>query len=99
MGKVNKLRDIWDNIPHAVTEQIDLSQKELINRYMDVFHFGDYFYVIFNTKIALMEYIVPNIVKVLGYGVDAFCFFKERKKIHNIFFNYFNQLLVFFKLW
>jgi DNA-binding CsgD family transcriptional regulator/PAS domain-containing protein len=72
MDKVNKLRDIWENIPHAVTEQIDLSQKELINRYMDVFHFGDYFYVIFNTRTAEMEYVSPDVQKLLGYAPEDF---------------------------
>ncbi len=72
MEKINKLRDIWYNIPKAVTEQIDLSQKELINRYMDVFHFGDYFYLIFNTRTTEMEYVSPNIEKVLGYAPEDF---------------------------
>lgn len=72
MEKVNKLRDIWRDIPKAFNEQLDLSQKELINRYMDIFHFGDYFYVIFNTHTTEMEYISPNIEKVLGYTADEF---------------------------
>ncbi len=72
MDKVDKLKDIWDNIPKVVTEQIDLSQKELINRYIDIFHFGEYFYVIFNTRTAEMEYVSPNIEKILGYMPNDF---------------------------
>jgi len=72
MEKINRLRDIWDNIPKAITEQIDLSQKEIINRYMDVFHFGEYFYVIFNTRNAEMEYVSPNVENVLGYAPEDF---------------------------
>ncbi len=72
MEKINKLRDIWENIPKGVSEQIDLSQKELINRYMDAFHFGDYFYVIFNTRTTEMEYVSPNVEKVLGYAPEDF---------------------------
>lgn len=72
MDKVDKLRDIWENIPTAVTEQLDLSQKEIINRYMDVFHFGEYFYVIFNTRTAEMEYVNPNVEKILGYTPEEF---------------------------
>lgn len=72
MNKINKLRNIWDNIPKAVNEQIDLSQKELINRYMDVFHFGDYFYVIFNTRTTEMEYVSPNVEQLLGYKPEEF---------------------------
>lgn len=74
MDKVNKLRDIWENIPKGVTEQIDLSQKEIINRYMDAFHFGDYFYVIFNTRTTEMEYVSPNVEQVLGYTPEEFRF-------------------------
>jgi len=67
MDKVEKLVDIWEKIPKAVNEQLDLSQKEIINQYMDVFHFGEYFYVIFNTRTTEMEYVNPNVEKVLGY--------------------------------
>lgn len=72
MNKVDKLVNIWDNIPKAVTQQLDLSQKEIINRYMDVFHIGDFFYVIFNTRTTEMEYINPGIKKVLGYSPEEF---------------------------
>ena len=41
MDKIEKLRNIWENIPRSIMEKIDLSEKEIINRYMDVFHFGD----------------------------------------------------------
>ena len=70
--RIDKLRDIWDDIPKGLTEPIDLSQQELINRYMDVFHFGDYFYLIFNTLKAEVEYVSPTIKKVLGYEADRF---------------------------
>ncbi|MDN3722772.1 LuxR C-terminal-related transcriptional regulator [Aequorivita sp. SDUM287046] len=72
MDKVNKLLDIWDRIPQAVNEQLDLSQKDIINNYMDVFHFGEYFYVIFNTRTTEMEYVNPNVEKLLGYTQDEF---------------------------
>ncbi len=67
MNKVEKLLNIWENIPTSIAGQLDLSQKEIINRYMDVFHFGEYFYVIFNTRTAEMEYVNPNVENVLGY--------------------------------
>lgn len=72
MDKVDKLRNIWEDIPKSIIEQIDLTQKEIIDRYMDVFHFGDYFYVIFNTRTATMEYVHPNVEKVLGYAPQDF---------------------------
>lgn len=81
--KINKLRDIWDSIPNSVTEQIDLSQKELINQYMDVFHFGEYFYVIFNTRTAEMEYVSPNVENILGYTPKDFYLQVVMDNIHS----------------
>ena len=72
MEKVKKLIDIWENIPKAVTKHLDLSQKEIIDRYMDAFHFGDYFYVIFNTRTAEMEFVSPNVERVLGCSPEEF---------------------------
>lgn len=72
MDKTEKLRDIWENIPKAVSAHIDISQKEIIRKYMDVFHFGDYFYVIFNTRTTEMEYVNPNVEKMLGYSPEEF---------------------------
>lgn len=63
--KVNKLRDIWSDIQKAFNEQLDISQKELINHFTDVFHFGAYFNLIFNTHTAQMEYVNPNVDQVL----------------------------------
>lgn len=83
MDKINKLRDIWDSISKAVNEQIDLSQKELINRYMDVFHFGEYFYVIFNTRTTEMEYVSPNVENILGYTPNDFYLQVVMDNIHS----------------
>ncbi|WP_158963502.1 LuxR C-terminal-related transcriptional regulator [Myroides fluvii] len=71
-NSIDKLRDIWDDIPEGLTEPIDLSQEEFINRYMDVFHFGNYFYLIFNTLKAEIEYVSPSIEHVLGYTAEEF---------------------------
>ena len=82
MNKIDKIRDIWDDIPKGLTEPIDLSQQELITRYMDVFHFGDYFYLIFNTQKAEIEYVSPAIKKVLGYDADTFFLQNIMDNIH-----------------
>lgn len=74
MDKASKLMGIWEAIPKVLAEQLDLSQTEIINRYMDVFHFGAYFYVIFNTRIGEMEYVNPNVEQVLGYTPEEFRF-------------------------
>jgi len=83
MDKVEKLMNIWDDIPKAVNEQLDLSQKELINHYMDVFHFGEYFYVIFNTRTVEMEYVSPNVEQILGYAPEEFQLQMVLDNIHN----------------
>ena len=72
MDKVEKLINIWDAIPKGLTNQIDLSQKDIINHYMNIFHFGEYFYLIFDTRTANMEYVDPQIEKMLGYLPDEF---------------------------
>ncbi len=82
MDKVDKIMDIWENIPKGINEQIDLSQKEIINQYMEVFHFGDYFYVIFNTRTAEMEYVNPNVEKVLGFDPEEFQLSMVLNNIH-----------------
>ena len=82
MNKIDKIRDIWDDIPKGVTEPIDLSQQELINRYMDVFHFGDYFYLIFNTHKAEIEYVHPSIKYILDYSSEEFCLSLVIDSIH-----------------
>lgn len=101
MEKIKKLRDIWDNIPKAETEQIDLTQKELINRYMDYFHFGDYFYVIFNTRTTEMEYVSPNVEKVLGYAPEDFYLKVVMDSIHlddlPYYYHYEQSAVRFFK--
>ena len=100
MNKIDKIRDIWDNIPKGLTEPIDLSQQELITRYMDVFHFGDYFYLIFNTHKAEIEYVHPSIKHVLGYTAEEFCLSLVIDSIHPedlpYFYHYEQSAVLFF---
>lgn len=72
MSKMDKLVSIWQKIPSVVTKQLDLSQKEIIERYVDVFHIGAYFYVIFNTQTAAMEYVDSRVQDVLGIQPEEF---------------------------
>lgn len=72
MEIVDKLVEIWQGIPKAATEQLDLSQKEIINQHMDMFNIGEGFYVIFNTQTAEMEYISPKLTEILGYELQEF---------------------------
>lgn len=72
MEKIDKLVQIWQAIPRAVGEQGNISQEDIINHYLDVFHIGEFFHVIFNTQKAEMEYVAPQVAKVLGYTAEEF---------------------------
>ncbi len=100
MKKVDKLVEIWQDIPNVVSEQIDLSQKEIINRYMDVFHVGEYFYVIFNTQKAEMEYVSPKATAILGYETHEFTLQLVMDNVHTddipYYFHYEQSAVRFF---
>ena len=66
MNEIKKLAEIWESIPRAQEAQFELSVKEIVSKYLDLFHFGDYFYVIFNTKTAQLEYVDEGVEKILG---------------------------------
>lgn len=80
--KSEPLKRIWQQIPKAVTEQIDLSQKEIINRYMDAVKNIDGFYIIFNTQTATAEFISSEMPKVLGYLPEEFTLDLVMNNIH-----------------
>lgn len=66
MDEIKKLAKIWDAIPNAKSHHVEMSVKQIVKKYLDLFHFGDYFYIIFNTRTTEMEYVDPKIEKVLG---------------------------------
>lgn len=72
MEKKDKLKEIWASIPNVGSYQLDLSKEDIIKRFMEVFHIGEYFYVIFNTITQEMEFVSPNIERVLGYSKEDF---------------------------
>lgn len=82
MEKVEKLVEIWKNIPVVDTPPIDLSQKEIIEQYLDIFHVGDCFYLIFNTQKAEMEYVDPKVTSLLGYEPEEFNLNLVMESIH-----------------
>jgi len=100
MDKVEQLVHIWNEIPTVITDQLDLTQQEIIDKYMDVFHFGDYFYVIFNTQTTQMEYVNSNVEKVLGYSPEEFNLPLILDSIHpddlNYYYHYEKSAVQFF---
>ncbi|MDO5656573.1 MAG: LuxR C-terminal-related transcriptional regulator [Flavobacteriaceae bacterium] len=82
MSEIERLKEIWENIPNAIMQQVDISQQEVISKYMDIFHIGEYFYVIFNTHSIQMEYVDPKVENILGYTPQDFCLQLVMDKIH-----------------
>ncbi len=66
MDKIEKLSVIWGDIPNALTDKIQLSQKEIIEEYVDLLKIGDCFFVIFNTHTAQIEYVSSDVEKIIG---------------------------------
>ncbi|MHA6697272.1 LuxR C-terminal-related transcriptional regulator [Chryseobacterium sp. A301] len=72
MDEIKKLAKIWDSIPNSKSQQVELSVKKIVKKYLDLFHFGDYFYVVFNTQTTEMEFVDPGVEKVLGIAPKEF---------------------------
>jgi DNA-binding CsgD family transcriptional regulator len=72
MENVNKLVEIWKNIPKNTSQQLELKDQDIIKKYIDVFHIGEYFYLIFNTVTAQAEFVSPEISKHLGIAPEEF---------------------------
>jgi DNA-binding CsgD family transcriptional regulator len=70
--KIGQLTEIWANIPKSETEQVILPQEEIVKKFLNLFHPGDFFYIFFNTRTAVMEYVTPDIEAVLGYTGNEF---------------------------
>ena len=57
-------------------------QLDVYKKLLRFFQAGDYFYVIFNFNLINLEYVSPNIEKVLGYPADTFTIDKLLNNIH-----------------
>ncbi len=71
-NEIELLQEIWTNIPKSQTEEVILPRKELIDKFLSLFHPGEFFYNFFNTRNATMDYVSPNIKTILGYAAEAF---------------------------
>lgn len=100
MEEVNKLLDIWVNIPKSISKQVDFTQKEIISRYVDAFHIGEYFYMVFNTQSGEIEFVDERIEMILGYAPEKFSLSTLLEIIHPddlpYFFHYEQSAVRFF---
>lgn len=70
--EVEQLHEIWANIPKPPPEQLALPPKELVEKFLSLFHPGEFFYNFFNTQTATMEYVSAGIESILGYNSSEF---------------------------
>jgi DNA-binding CsgD family transcriptional regulator len=72
MENVKKLVEIWKQIPSQNTEELEINNQDIIKKYIDVFHIGEYFYLIFNTTTAKAEFVSPQIFPMMGIQPEEF---------------------------
>lgn len=72
IDRIEKLIDIWDRIPNLKGNHTKISETELFNKYMQLFHIGEYFYLIFNTNTIKVEFISDNVFNFTGYQKENF---------------------------
>ncbi len=100
MEEIRKLAGIWGEIPRQKMPQVEMTIKQVVRKYLNLFHFGEFFYVVFNTQTTEMEFIDPNIEKVLGIPVSDFNLTSLLDRIHPedlpYFFHYEKSAVQFF---
>ncbi|NLN32350.1 MAG: hypothetical protein GX159_01980 [Flavobacteriaceae bacterium] len=82
MEKIKKLVEIWQKIPTTVNEELNISEKEILEKFLDAFHIGEYFYVIFNTQKAEMEYVSPQSFHLIGCKPEDFTLQHMMENVH-----------------
>lgn len=70
--KIEVLKEIWTNIPKYEREQVSLPKEDIVKKFLNLFHPGEFFYLFFNTSTTTMEYISPDIEPILGYSANDF---------------------------
>lgn len=72
MEKIKKLVEIWKEIPKVESSLNKFDHQDKIKNYIDIFHIGEYFYLIFNTNSAKAEFVSDEIQKVLEIQPSEF---------------------------
>lgn len=100
MDEIKKLAKIWDSIPNSRSQDVELSVKQIVKKYLDLFHFGDYFYAVFNTQTTQMEFVDPGIEKILGLQPSEFTIEWVLRNLHEedspYYFHYEKSAVKFF---
>lgn len=69
---IRKLVKEWNQLPPSIEEHLDVSHREILHYYLNVFNIGPSFFLVFNTKTNLMEHVSPEITSILGYKPEEF---------------------------
>jgi len=95
------LEKIWKNISQHVNRPTYKSEQSVSQQILNIFQVGDFYYFIFNTQNAQVEYVDPNVVKVLGYPAEdvspAFFFSVIHPEDQHWFVNFEHTVVEFFQ--
>lgn len=99
-GSLDFLKKIWKRIPNRDESSDLLFNYDLLNKYLEIFHIGEFCYVIFNTKSADFDYIDSKVFNILGIPLEKFTLENVLEKIHpndiDFFLTYEKKAVKFF---
>ncbi|HEY4540343.1 MAG TPA: LuxR C-terminal-related transcriptional regulator [Faecalibacter sp.] len=78
---LNAIKKIWNAIVKSNTDE-EPNFETNFDHIIDLFHFGDSYYYIFNLQNSVIEYVHPNVEKVLGLKPDEFTTEKFMEIVH-----------------
>ena len=101
MFTLTTIKDVWSKIAKHQSGNIPLDfEITVYKKMLDLFHVGDYYYYIFNTAHANIEYTSESFEKVTGFTPQVFSVEWVIQNIHPIdqprFFNYEKMVTDFF---
>lgn len=63
----NSVLQLWTSLSKDIDPNQLKLELEVYKKLLNFFQVGEYFYVVFNLTIANLEYVSPNVEKILGY--------------------------------
>lgn len=92
-NQIDILKQVWDKIPSIPKNQgtvlSEMDKRKIAETIVRAFHPGEFFYCIFNTKTAQIEFVDDNVSHILGIQKEDFQLNRIVKNIHPEDFNYF----------
>ena len=79
---LNEAQKIWTEIAQHKTPGDLKLEVELYKKLLNIFHVGDYYYLIFNPPEMVVEYVSPSISDILGHEPTIFTLDFLMQSIH-----------------